>query len=145
MWCIQLTQVPPLRIRNVCSVSACASHTLLILFLKELVMHHLVHEARRMRMRRMQLCFRCRRGGYYAIPVPAETLAQLRASCVRQNVWPNLYGGSDHVILIGHARAAMGYRNEFQTENYGPLTNKSPFPYNHPMGVLFLTYESLNF
>ena len=36
--------------------------------------------------------------------------------------------GSDHVTLIGHPRAGMGYRNEFQTENYGPLTNQFFFP-----------------
>ena len=30
--------------------------------------------------------------------------------------------------MIGHARAGMGYRNEFQTENYGPLTNHALFP-----------------
>ncbi len=39
-----------------------------------------------------------------------------------------LYGGSDHVTLIGNARAGMGYRNEFQAENYGPLTNHALIP-----------------
>ena len=28
----------------------------------------------------------------------------------------------DHVTMIGHARAGMGYQNEFQAENYGLLT-----------------------
>ena len=31
--------------------------------------------------------------------------------------------------MIGHARAGMGYRNEFQTENYGLLTNQTLFIY----------------
>ena len=37
-------------------------------------------------------------------------------------------GGGDHVTLIGHVRTGMGYGNEFQTENYGPLTNHSLLP-----------------
>ncbi len=32
-----------------------------------------------------------------------------------------LFGGGDNVTIIGHARAGMGYRNEFQTENHGLL------------------------
>ena len=43
-----------------------------------------------------------------------------------------LSGGGDHVTMIGHAGAGMGYRNEFQTENYGLLrllTNQALFRY----------------
>jgi hypothetical protein len=32
------------------------------------------------------------------------------------------FWGGDHVTMIGHARAGMGYQNEFQAENYGLLT-----------------------
>ena len=28
-----------------------------------------------------------------------------------------LFGGGDDVTMIGHARAGMGYRSKFQTEN----------------------------
>ncbi len=31
------------------------------------------------------------------------------------------------VTMIGHARTGVGYRNEFQTENYGLLTNQDIF------------------
>ena len=40
----------------------------------------------------------------------------------------SLDGGSDHVTFIGQARTGMGYRNEFQTENYGQLTNQALLP-----------------
>jgi hypothetical protein len=49
------------------------------------------------------------------------------------------YWGSNHVTLIGHARAGMGYRNEFQTENYGPLTKQAQAKSSSLWGVLFLT------
>jgi len=45
-------------------------------------------------------------------------------------------GGSDHVTLIGHAMAGMGYRNELQTENYGSLANQALFLY----GVCFFSH-----
>ena len=35
--------------------------------------------------------------------------------------------GGDHVTMIGNARAGIGYRNEFQAENYGLLTNQVLF------------------
>ena len=35
--------------------------------------------------------------------------------------------GDDHVTLIGYVRAGMGYRNWFQTENYG-LTQQISIP-----------------
>ena len=37
-----------------------------------------------------------------------------------------IYWGSDHVTLIGHVRAGMGYRNEFQTENYLKASFEEP-------------------
>lgn len=43
-----------------------------------------------------------------------------------------LFGGGDHVTMIGHAETGMGYRNDFQTENYGLLrllTNQALFRY----------------
>ena len=40
----------------------------------------------------------------------------------------NSYGESDQVTLMGHVRAGIGYRNEFRTQNYGPLTKQSLFP-----------------
>ena len=42
-------------------------------------------------------------------------------------------GGGDHVTMIGHAGAGMGYRNEFQTENYGLLTNHALFAYGRAL------------
>ena len=32
-------------------------------------------------------------------------------------------------VITSHMRAGMGYQNEFQNENYGPLTNQALFPY----------------
>ena len=43
------------------------------------------------------------------------------------------------VTLIGHARTGMGYQNEFQTENYGPLTKQAQAKSSSLWGVLFLT------
>ena len=35
--------------------------------------------------------------------------------------------GGDDVTVTGHVRAGTGYRNKFQIENRGPLTNQAPF------------------
>ena len=50
-----------------------------------------------------------------------------------------LCGGSDHVTLIGHVRTGMGYQNEFQTENYGPLTTQSLLPMGCALSHMFNT------
>jgi hypothetical protein len=50
-----------------------------------------------------------------------------RHSCTGYILYTCIRVYGDHVTVIWHVREEMGYRNEFQTENYGPLTNQSLF------------------
>ncbi len=49
------------------------------------------------------------------------------------------------LTLIGHPRAGMGYRNEFQTENYGPLTNQALFPIGCALSHIWDVLSMLKF
>jgi hypothetical protein len=48
--------------------------------------------------------------------------------------------GGDHVTMTGHVRAGMGYRNQFQTENNGLLTQQTPLPMGCALSHMRDTY-----
>ncbi len=47
-------------------------------------------------------------------------------------------------VITSHMRAGMGYQNEFQTENYGPLTNEALFPYGCALSHMWNAWVCCN-